>query len=74
MSDNDWDHKLKQANKFVEKGLEVKFQLMLKGRTKYMFDHDEVVKDLKDKLDKEGFKIINAWHKNSTAFAFVKKK
>ena len=50
MSDNDWEHKLKQAQEFVEKNLEVKFQMQIKGRNKYIHGEGTLVTRLTDKL------------------------
>lgn len=62
IAQNDFDTKLRQARKFLEKGENVKVSLMLKGRSKYMdFSKkraEEVVLTFADKLTDIG-KIIS---------------
>ena len=74
MKDHDWHYRLKQANKFIEKGFKVKFQMMVKGRQNALVNLKEETIKLKEKLTNEGFKVINAWTKGNMIYAFVTKK
>lgn len=68
ISDHDLEHKKKQVDKWIAKGLEVKVQLFLRGREKYIYEgvKDELVNRFSE------YKIVNSWQRGNNYYLFIR--
>jgi len=72
-SEHDWSHKLKKIDRWLDKGLQVKIQLVIKGRSKYILNYPEQEEMLGNILKDKGYKVINLWTKYPNIYAFINK-
>lgn len=70
ISDHDLSHKLKQANKFIEKGLDVKFTLQVRGRSSKIFTSEEILGKLKSYT--KDFRIVQEFNKGDNYHLIAK--
>lgn len=66
-SQHDIDYRKKQIDKFLLKGLQVKVEMQLNGRGKYLYD------DSLEKLENmfSEYKLANKWNKGNTSYLFI---
>lgn len=67
ISEYDLKYRKNNMRKWLEKGHPVRVQMMLKGRSKYLYT---------DSLEKlislfQDFKITNSWHKNNSSYIYI---
>jgi translation initiation factor IF-3 len=65
---HDLETKIKQVRKFLDKELDVKVELMLRGRENYLY------RDCEDKLKEmfSEFKIINSWNRGNKYYLLLR--
>jgi len=70
ISEHDISYRKKQIDKFLEKGLQVKIELNMKGRGKYLYN------DIQTKLEEmfSEYKLINSWNNNNNFYLFITNK
>ena len=72
ISENDLNTKVRKAEKDMEKGHDVKFHVMIRGRQSKLMSKKDIEKMLNSIT--EDYKKINVWSKGDNYFALVRKK